>query len=107
MIKWCGTVLGAVVLALSTVTPAWAQGAAKPAEPPGMGLFTLTVLFAPALVVILFLLLALRRFKRNMRQIERSLEMAEESLLLSRERVALQKETNRLLGKLIEAVSRD
>jgi hypothetical protein len=42
-----------------------------------------------------------------MNQVDRSLAMSEESLLLAREQVALQKETNRLLGHLLEQLSRD
>jgi len=107
MIAWCRTVLGALELVLFSMTPASAQGAAKPEQPSGTGLLLWILLLCPALIIIALYFPATRRIKRNMRQIDRSVEMAEESLLLSRERVALQKETNRLLGKLIEAVGRD
>jgi len=107
MMNWCRTVLGALGLVLLSITPAWAQGAAKPQEPSGSGWFALLIIFVPVLFVIIVLTPSLRRAKRNVKQIERSLAMSEESLLLARERVALQKETNRLLGKLIEELGRD
>jgi len=107
MLNWCRSVLGALGLVLFSMTPAWAQGAANPQEPSGSGLLSWIVVLCPALIIIAFYYLATRRIKRNMKQIDRSLQISEESLVLARERVALQKETNRLLGKLIEAVGRD
>ena len=100
--NWCRTALGALGIAVCYVTPLWAQDAAKPDAPSGTGLLTLLMLFFPAVVIIFFLIPTMRRAKRNTSQIERSLEISEESLMLARERVTLQKETNRLLGQLIE-----
>jgi len=105
--KWCWIVLTALGLALSYVTPVWAQGAARPAEPSsGAGLVILLIGLVPFLIVVIFLVFAMRRTNRNMTQIDRSLEMSEESLRLSQEQVTLQKETNRLLGQLIDSLRR-
>jgi hypothetical protein len=107
MVKWCRGFAGTLGFALCHGNDAWAQGPARAEQSSGAVWFTLLILFLPVLFVVLFLTPSLRRAKRSMNQVERSLAMAEESLLLAREQVALQKDSNRLLGNLLEELSRD
>jgi hypothetical protein len=107
MAKWHGTFLVGLLIGFAvTAGTASAQGPGN-AQPPSTTAWLLTlIVFAPFIVVILLLLPALRRAKRNSEQVARSIAMSEESLRLERERVALQQETNRLLEVLIEKVGR-
>jgi hypothetical protein len=86
---------------------AWAQERVEAGPPNGATspITSLLLLALPAFCIGVLLVL-MRRSNRMQPKVDKSLQIGEEGLKLAREQVALQTETNRLLGRLIEVLSR-
>lgn len=107
MIRWYGTVLGAMGFAVVHATAAWGQGAAKAEAPAGSGLLSLFFLFVPVILLFIILFPMVRRAKQQAVKFERAVEISEESLLIARRQAEMQAETNRLLERMIEVLGRE
>jgi hypothetical protein len=106
MIRWYGTVLGALGFAVFHGTIAWAQGEAEKGASSGSGLLSLLLLFGIPFLFICLLVPTLRRAKQQSRHVERAIQINEETLVLARQQTTMQAETNRLLGQLVEILGR-
>lgn len=104
MMRCYGRVLIALGFVMLQGTAAWAEGAAKQEASSGLAWLTLLIFMSPFFLIMIW---AFRGARRQMGQVNRSLDMNEEILTLARQQLAMQAETNRLLGQLIEVVSRD
>jgi hypothetical protein len=103
-----GGTFGAVLAFTSLVgSAAWAQGRVDAGLPKDATSSVASILiFASLAFFVGVMLILMKRSGRMQPKVDQSLQMAEEGIRLAKEQVALQAETNRLLVRLIEVLSR-